>query len=96
MLRRRDADLGKGKGLAGHAEVQVPAWWPPAGALDRAATMPGIAGRDDAVGLQPVQAGAHCALGQPGVADQRGRRRERGGALSSAADSWAVCQVSSL
>ena len=56
------------------------------GAGRRAATMPGIAGRDDAAGLQPVQAGAHCALGQPGVADQRGHRRERGGALSSAAD----------
>jgi len=66
---------------ADHAEVQVPALWPPVGALDRAAPVPGIAGRDDAVGLQLVQAGAHCALGQPGVADQRGHRRERGGAV---------------
>ena len=42
-----------------------------------------IAGRDDALRRQPVQAAADGPLGQAGVADQRGDGRERARAIGS-------------
>ena len=47
----------------------------------RAATMPGVARGDNVFGRQPVQAGTYRPLRQPGVADQRGHRRERARAV---------------
>ena len=52
-------------------------WGPPVGTLDPRRHYGGVAGPADAVSLQPVQAGAHPALGQAGVARQGGRRRQR-------------------
>jgi hypothetical protein len=46
-----------------HAKVQVPALWPPAGALDPCRDDARVAQRDDALGLQPVQARADRAPG---------------------------------
>lgn len=63
--------------VAGQGEVQVPALGAPVGALDPRREKVRVARPDDAPGLQPVQTGAHRALGQAGVAHQRGHRRER-------------------
>jgi len=66
------------------ARRQVPALGTPVGAADARRDDARIAGRDDALGLQPVQAGAYCPLGQAGVADQRGDGRERARAIGPA------------
>jgi hypothetical protein len=65
---------------AGRAEVQVPALGAAVGPFDPRRDDVRVARPDDALRLQPVQAGAHRALGQAGVTDQRGQRRERSGA----------------
>jgi hypothetical protein len=67
--------------LADQAQIQVPALRAPIGALDPGRHDGGVARRDDALGRQPVQAGADRPLGQPGVADQGGHRRERARAI---------------
>jgi hypothetical protein len=56
--------------------VHVPALRAAVGSLDPGCDDVRIAGRDDALGLQSVQAGAYRPFRQPGVADQRGYRRE--------------------
>ena len=75
------ADVGCRQVVADHGEVQVPALGPPVGPLDPSGHDVRIAWLDDARGLQPVQAGPHRPLRQAGVADQRGHRRERPGAV---------------
>jgi hypothetical protein len=55
--------------------VHVPALRAAVGSLDPGCDDVRIAGRDDALGLQSVQAGAYRPFRQPGVADQRGYRR---------------------
>jgi len=67
--------------VADQAQVQVPALRATVGTLDPGRDDARVARRDDARGLQPVQSRAHRPLRQPGVADQRGRRRERPGAV---------------
>jgi hypothetical protein len=54
------------QGHRDHPRVQVPALWPPVGALDPGRDDVRVARRDDALGPQPVQAGAHRPLRQPG------------------------------
>jgi len=58
--------------VADKAEVQVPALRAAVGALDPCRDDVRVARCDDALGRQPVQAGADRPLRQPGVADQRG------------------------
>jgi hypothetical protein len=77
----RHGRVGLAKVAAGQAEVQVPALGVPTGVLDPYRDDIRVARPDHALGLQPVQAGAHRALGQPGVTDQRGHRRERSAAV---------------
>jgi hypothetical protein len=72
---------GASEVAADQAQVQVPALRPPLSAFDLRGDDLGIARGDDPRSLQPVQAGAHGALGQAGVADQGGHRRERGRAI---------------
>ncbi|MGP0027274.1 MAG: hypothetical protein ACLPKE_28535, partial [Streptosporangiaceae bacterium] len=74
-LRRGRTELvGK---VVDQAQVQVPAQRAPVGSLDPGRDDVRVARGDDALGLQPVQARAHCPLGQAGIADQRGHGRER-------------------
>jgi hypothetical protein len=63
--------------VAGQGEVQVPALGAPVGALDPRRDEVRVARPDDAPGFEPVETGAYRALGQAGVAHQRGHRRER-------------------
>jgi hypothetical protein len=56
--------------------VHVPALRAAVGSLDPGCDDVRIAGRDDALGLQSVQADAYRPFRQPGVANQRGYRRE--------------------
>ena len=68
-LATRNDRAGLSKVVADQAEVQVPALGPAVGAFDPGRDDVRVARADDAQRLQPVQAGAHRALGQPGVAD---------------------------
>jgi len=54
--------------------------------LIRAATISGSHGRADPRRVQPVQAGPHRPLGQGGVPDERGHRRERARAVRPGMD----------
>jgi hypothetical protein len=84
--QRRELVLKGGDGgvvqdVADQAQVQVPALRAAIGWLDPGRDDVRVAPRDDALGLQPVQAGAYRPLRQPGVADQRGHRGECTGAV---------------
>jgi hypothetical protein len=80
-LALKYGDGGVVQVVPGQAQVQVPALRAAIGPLDPGRDDARIARCDDARGRQPVQAGAHRPLRQPGVADQRGHRRERAGAV---------------
>ncbi len=77
----KDGNGGLVQVVADQAQVQIPALRPAVGPLDPGRDDVRVARRDDAYGRQPVQAGAHGALRQPGIADQRGHRRERARAV---------------
>jgi hypothetical protein len=62
-------------------KVQVPSLRAAGGPFDPGRHDARVAWCDDALGLQPVQAGAHGPLRQPGLADQRGHRGERAGTV---------------
>ena len=74
-------EVGLGQVAADQAQVQIPALRAAVGALDPRGDDVRVAGMDDALGCQPVQASTHGALGQAGVADQGGCRGERAGAV---------------
>jgi len=76
-----DGEGGVVQVIADQAQVQVPALRAAVGALDPGRDDAWVTRRDYALSRQPVQAGAYRPLRQPGVADQRGHRRERGRAV---------------
>src|SRR5215472_18883292 len=73
----KDGKGGAVQAVADQAEVQAPALRAAVGALDPCRDDARAAGWDDALGRQPVQADADRPLRRPGIADQRGHRRER-------------------
>jgi hypothetical protein len=80
-LMFKDGDGGDVQVFADQAQVQVPAPRAAIGPLDPGRDDTRVAPRDDAPSRQPVQAGTYRPLRHPGIADQRGHRRDRARAV---------------
>jgi hypothetical protein len=82
-FQRRHVLLGHVQ--ADQAQVQVQSFGL-IGALDPHGRDSRVTRPDQALGLKSAAAGAHCALGQAGVPDERARRRERARAIRPRVD----------